>query len=174
MEIGRQYSDAPEAISESLRGTWCRFVCIVVELPHSARLLDLFTAVEPKNAWCERAAIKQTRYHTDAIKSQVRTTCGPYRAYINSKAEGGADSAPLTNRGTLIMRTSHTYVCIECGREDFKDWPYRSGHDDDPARCQACFESRTEVMWMRNGLAGLRDKRTGRCWVARTTAVQEH
>ena len=38
------------------------------------------------------------------------------------------------------MRTNHTYVCTECGKEHAKDWAYKPGHDDDPAMCDACFD----------------------------------
>ena len=35
------------------------------------------------------------------------------------------------------MRTNHTYVYTNCGKEHAKDWAYKPGHDDDPAMCDA-------------------------------------
>ena len=59
------------------------------------------------------------------------------------------------------MRTNHTYVCTECGKERAKDWAYKPGHDDDPAMCK-------------DGVATLRDKRTGIRWQIPATAVKAH
>jgi hypothetical protein len=59
------------------------------------------------------------------------------------------------------MRTKHTYVCTECGKEYAKDWPYRPGHDDAPAICDTCFDAGTVVESVADGVATLRDKHTG-------------
>jgi hypothetical protein len=59
------------------------------------------------------------------------------------------------------MRTNHTYVCTECGKEHAKDWAYKRGHDDDPAICDACFDRQAVVESVKDGVATLRDKRTG-------------
>lgn len=62
------------------------------------------------------------------------------------------------------MRTNHTYVCTECGKEHAKDWAYKPGHDDDPAMCDACFGRQPVVESVKDGVATLRDKRTGIRW----------
>ena len=62
------------------------------------------------------------------------------------------------------MRTNHTYVCTKCGKERAKDWAYKPGHDDDPAMCDACFDRQPVVESVKDGVATLRDKRTGIRW----------
>ena len=72
------------------------------------------------------------------------------------------------------MRTNHTYVCIECGKEHAKDWAYKPSHDDDPAMCDACFDRQPVVELVKDGVATLRDKRTGIRWQIPATAVKAH
>jgi NMD protein affecting ribosome stability and mRNA decay len=70
------------------------------------------------------------------------------------------------------MRTNHTYVCTECGKEHAKDWAYKPGHDDDPAMCDACFDRQAVVESVKDGVATLRNKRTGIRWQIPATAVK--
>jgi DNA-directed RNA polymerase subunit RPC12/RpoP len=74
------------------------------------------------------------------------------------------------------MRTKHTYICIECGKEYAKDWAYKPGHDDDPARCDACFDRDRQavVESVKDGVATMRDQRTGMRWQIPATAVKAH
>jgi hypothetical protein len=72
------------------------------------------------------------------------------------------------------MRTNDTYVCTECGKEHAKDWAYKPGHDDDRAMCAACFDHRPMVESVKDGVATLRDKRTGVRWQILARAVKAH
>jgi len=72
------------------------------------------------------------------------------------------------------MRTKHTYICIECGKEYAKDWPYKPGHDDDPAKCDACFNARAVVESVKDGVATMRDKHTGVRWQVPAGVVKAH
>ena len=67
-----------------------------------------------------------------------------------------------------------TYVCTECGKEHAKDWAYKPSHDDDPAMCDACFDRQPVVELVKDGVATLRDKRTGIRWQIPATAVKAH
>jgi DNA-directed RNA polymerase subunit RPC12/RpoP len=72
------------------------------------------------------------------------------------------------------MRTKQTYICIECGKEYAKDWPYKPGHDDDPATCDACFDAVAEVVSVKDGVATLRDKCTGHRWQVPAVVAKAH
>ena len=72
------------------------------------------------------------------------------------------------------MRTNHTYVCTECGKKHAKDWAYKPGHDDDMAMCGACFDRRPVVELVKDGVATMRDKRTGVRWQILAKAVKTH
>ena len=72
------------------------------------------------------------------------------------------------------MRTKQTYICIECGKEYAKDWAYKLGHDDAPAMCDACFDAVPEVVSVKDGVATLRNKRTGMRWQVPAGVVRPH
>ena len=66
------------------------------------------------------------------------------------------------------------YFCTECGKEHAKDGLYKPGHDDDKAMCAACFDHRPVVEFAKEGVATLRDKRTGVRWQILARAVKAH
>ena len=75
---------------------------------------------------------------------------------------------PRRRRCEQIIRTS----AAEYGKEHAKDWAYEPGHDDDPAMCDACFDRQAVVESVKDGVATLRDKRTGIRWQIPATAVK--